>query len=74
MMPTVLRRSGPDFEKNGQMQTPRAMIHFCEVCGAENAPFLISTGGKLLSYCGWNGKEPVCNHKEAGAGGGSGGA
>lgn len=59
-MPTILRRSGPDFEKDGQMQTPRAMIHFCEVCGAENAPFLISTGGKLLSYCGYRNGKPTC--------------
>jgi hypothetical protein len=59
-VPTVLRQSGPKFEKDGEIKTPKALVHFCEDCGAENAPFLISTGGKLLSYCGWREGRPVC--------------
>lgn len=59
-MPTVLRRSGPDFTRAGAGVTPRAMIHFCEGCGYEGAPFQVRTGGKLLSYCGWADGAPVC--------------
>ncbi len=59
-VPTVLRQSGPKFEKDGALFTPRAMVHFCEDCGAENAPFLISSGGKLFSFCGYVNRTPVC--------------
>lgn len=59
-MPTVLRRSGPDFERDGTIVTPRAMIHFCEECGFEGASFGIHKGEKLLSYCGWVNGNPVC--------------
>jgi len=59
-MPTILRRSGPDFERDGQMVTPRAMIHFCETCGYEGAAFGIRRGDKLLSYCGWVNGDAVC--------------
>lgn len=64
MMPTVLRRSGPDIlDKFGKVTTPRAMIHFCETCGYEGAAFGARVGGKLLSYCGWQNGAPVCVKK-----------
>lgn len=59
MMPSVLRRSGPDFERDGVTVTPRALVSYCEDCGSP-APFLISSGGKLRSWCGWRNGEPVC--------------
>jgi hypothetical protein len=59
-MPTVLRRSGPDFIRNGAAVTPRAMIHFCEDCNFEGAAYGIRQGGKLLSYCGWVDSAPAC--------------
>jgi hypothetical protein len=61
MMPTILRRSGPDsIDKHGKRKTPRAMIHYCETCGYEGAAFGVHAGGVLLSYCGWVSGEPVC--------------
>lgn len=62
MMPTIIRQSGPKFQRDGQTITPKALIHTCEVCGAD-APFLISSGGKLRSWCGWDGKNPICVNK-----------
>jgi hypothetical protein len=51
-MPSVLRRSGPDIERNGSLVTPRALISTCdhEGCG-EAAPFGDNSSGKLLSWC-----------------------
>lgn len=55
MSPSVLRRSGPDHEKNGQTITPRAVIHFCE-----GAPFGDTEDGKRLYFCGWVNNKPAC--------------
>lgn len=61
VMPTVMRRSGPDIlRKNGERFTPRAMVHFCEGCGYEGAPFALHKAGRLLTYCGYRNGEPVC--------------
>jgi len=59
-MPTVLRRSGREFLRDGKSVTPRAMVHFCEDCGYEGASFGIHAGGVLRSYCGWRNGSPVC--------------
>lgn len=61
-MPTVLRRSGPSFERNGVTIEPRAMIHTCEDCG-RHAPFLLYDGKTMRSWCGWDGEKPVCVRK-----------
>lgn len=60
-MPSVLRQSGPKrTDADGKVITPQAVIHFCEVCGWEGAPFGdTSSDGKRLYFCGWNGR-PVC--------------
>lgn len=50
MSPSVLRRSGPDIERDGLMVTPRALVSSCEVCGAP-APFGDTSSGKLLTWC-----------------------
>lgn len=64
MMPTVLRRSGPDIlQRDGSVLTPRAMVHRCEVCGYEGAAFLVRADGRLLSYCGNVGGEFRCVHR-----------
>jgi len=60
MMPFVLRRSGPDFLRNGQMVTPRAMVGICDGCGSENAPFGIITGNRREAYCGWKDGKAQC--------------
>lgn len=59
-MPTVLRKSGPAFERDGKLIEPRAMIHFCEDCGFEGAAFGETVDGKMRSWCGWQGGKPVC--------------
>lgn len=60
MMPFVLRRSGNDFiNKDGKTVAPRALIGQCEECGSP-APFGLTTNGKTLAYCGWDGSGPVC--------------
>lgn len=52
MSPSVLRVSGPAFERNGVLSTPRASIHICEVCSVENAPHgFTDAGGKRTYYC-----------------------
>lgn len=58
-MPSVLRRSGPDLERNGAMVTPRALISTCdhEGCG-EAAPFGDNSSGKLLTYCRQHNESP----------------
>jgi hypothetical protein len=62
-MPTVLRRSGPSFERDGKTVEPRAMVHTCEDCGA---PASFGKGVDLLRersgewFCGWKAGEPVC--------------
>jgi hypothetical protein len=50
-MPTILRRSGPAIMRNGVAVEPRAMIHICEGCGAEGAPFIFWDGKAMLSWC-----------------------
>lgn len=52
MMPTVLRRSGRDIERNGAMVTPRAMVSTCdhEGCG-KAAPFGDNSSGTYLTWC-----------------------
>lgn len=60
-MPTVLRRTGPDFVLNGKTIEPRREVHFCEVCGYENAGAIFwPKGGKLLSFCGSVNGNPAC--------------
>ena len=59
----VIVPSGPPVERNGVMVQPMGSLHACEGCGAPNVPFLINVGGKLLSYCGWDGKNPICVNK-----------
>jgi len=51
-MPTILVRSGPDFERNGVNVTPMAQVHYCEGCGVEGAPFIFDTGKTIESWCG----------------------
>jgi hypothetical protein len=51
-MPTVLRRSGPDFIRDGVTITPRAVIDICDTCGFEGAAFTENAGGKRVSFCG----------------------
>ena len=58
-MPSVLRQSGPKWIKDGETITPRAVVHFCEGCGFEGAPFGDTVDGNRLYFCGWNG-QPVC--------------
>jgi hypothetical protein len=58
-MPSVLRRSGPDFERDGKLITPRALVSTCDTCGAD-AAFSETIGGKLVSYCGWRNGQPEC--------------
>lgn len=53
-MPTVLRRSGPAFERNGVTVEPRAMVHLCEGCGVEGAMFIFYDGKTMLSWCARN--------------------
>lgn len=50
MMPSVLRRTGRDIERNGVPVTPRGIVSTCEVCG-EPAPFGDNSSGKLLTWC-----------------------
>lgn len=51
-MPAVLRRSGPDFMKDGKPFTPRAIIQICEVCGIEGAPYgTTDASGKREYWC-----------------------
>ena len=67
-MPSVLRQSGPKWIKDGETVTPRALVSFCDVCGWEGAPFgSLSTDGKRLYFCGWNG-QPMCMRKGNGTG------
>jgi hypothetical protein len=63
-MPSVLRRSGQDYEKNGQTITPRAAIHFCFGCGWEGAPFGDTVDGKQEYWCGWTNNQPACVGKK----------
>lgn len=61
LMPFVLRRSGKDFERNGQIVTPRAQIGFCETCGYEGAPFgFVDPAGNKTAWCGWRDGQAVC--------------
>lgn len=59
-MPSVLRQSGPKhLNANGEIITPRAMVHFCEACGWEGAAFGDTVDGVRVYFCGWDGR-PVC--------------
>lgn len=67
-MPFILRRSGPDFQRNGATVSPRALIGICEECGVEGAPFGFTdfaTGTKTA----WCGRRPdgtgYCKRAEA---------
>ncbi|RYE65800.1 MAG: hypothetical protein EOO81_12240 [Oxalobacteraceae bacterium] len=52
MTPSVLRQSGPKHIRDGQMFTPRAVIHFCETCGFEGAPYGDTDAqGKRIYFC-----------------------
>ena len=64
-MPSVLRRSGPPFERGGQMIEPRALVSFCEGCNSPHAPFgLLTKEGKLLTYCGQVNGTMQCVNKQ----------
>lgn len=53
MTPSILRQSGPKYVRDGATFTPRAVIHFCEVCSAEGAPFgFTDASGKRTYFCG----------------------
>lgn len=58
-MPSVLRKSGHEFMRNGVLVTPRALVSTCETCGAD-APFGLRRGDKLLTYCGYRDGKLVC--------------
>jgi len=65
-MPSVLRVSGPAFERSGHVIVPRALVSFCEGCNSPNAPFgLLTKDGKLLSYCGQISGVMQCVNKES---------
>lgn len=62
-MPTIRRRSGPTYTRSdGTIIDPRALVHTCDVCCAENAAFGEMRDGKLMSWCGWDKAkmEPIC--------------
>lgn len=62
-MPAVLRKSGPDIQDaSGAVRTPRAIIAWCDTCGAENAAFSEIRDGKRVYWCGWDraAMQPVC--------------
>lgn len=66
-MPSVLRRTGPDFMKNGEMKTPRGIVSSCEVCGSPHAPFgILTKDGRYLTYCGQVNGTLQCVNKENG--------
>jgi hypothetical protein len=50
MMPSVLRRSGLDFIRNGSTVSPRAIVSTCEVCG-DPAAFGDNSTGAYLTWC-----------------------
>lgn len=60
MTPSVLRQSGPKSMKDGQIFTPRAVIHFCRDCNFEGAPFGDTIDGRREYFCGWVNNEPTC--------------
>lgn len=73
MMPSILRRTGPDIERNGVPVTPRGIVSTCEVCG-EPAPFGLLSAGGYRSFCrvhaeeyggfvlGYSGPKDASNH------------
>lgn len=65
MMPFALRRSGPDFGRDGRTISPYALISTCETCGYEGAPFGVvdPATGKKTAWCGWQHGRPVCVRK-----------
>ena len=66
-MPAVLRRSGPDIrDASGAVRTPRAIIKWCDECGAENAPFSEKINGVTTFWCGWDTERlrPVCKERK----------
>lgn len=58
-MPTELRPSGPEIERDGKRIVPMASIHICDVCGYEGAAFGVKNGDRVISYCGWVDGQPV---------------
>lgn len=70
MTPSVLRRSGPDTIRNGAPFTPRALLHFCEICGepasyGEGVDLLRNKPGRW--FCGVDGnRNPICKRNQGG--------
>lgn len=68
-MPAVLRRSGRDIrDASGAVRTPRAIVAWCDECGAENAPNSEIRDGKRVYLCSWDRNEmkPICKGHRAG--------
>lgn len=68
-MPAVLRRSGPDIQMpDGTIKTPRAVMAWCDTCGAENAAFSETADSKTVRFCGWDRAtmKPICKGRGAG--------
>lgn len=69
-MPTVLRRSGPRFTRQGETFEPRALIHTCEECGGEaghgfEVDLLRGKPGRW--YCGADrAGNPICKRNQGG--------
>lgn len=64
-MPSELRQIGPPFvDGKGETRTPRALLSWCEDCGAANAAFGIKIGDQVLTYCGWVDGEPKCVNRD----------
>lgn len=59
-MPTEYVPSGPPLLRDGKPVEPMAPLYTCESCGYKGAPFGVKRGDLVLSYCGWDGHEPVC--------------
>ncbi len=59
-MPSVLRQSGAKWVKDGETITPRAVVHFCERCSFEGAPFGTTENGKREYFCGFADGQPQC--------------
>ncbi len=59
-MPTEYQPTGHETTVNGKVQPSMAPIYLCEGCGYRGAPFGQKRGDEVLSYCGWDGRRPVC--------------
>lgn len=63
MMPVILRQSGPKFERDGEIITPRAMLATCEGCGAPAAfgeGVNVRQGASGRWFCSWADGRPKC--------------